>query len=76
MSWQREAPYVATERQAMSAIGISRRFAVTQKFSRTLVSMVDYNQELPYWNEKVMPLLGKRDPSRFNGITKVLSAAR
>ncbi|MFO1072235.1 MAG: hypothetical protein U1E17_06045 [Geminicoccaceae bacterium] len=23
----------------------------------TLVSMVDYNQELPYWMEKVMPLL-------------------
>jgi dimethylsulfone monooxygenase len=23
----------------------------------TLITMVDYNQELPYWNEKVMPLL-------------------
>jgi dimethylsulfone monooxygenase len=23
----------------------------------TLISMVDYNQELPYWMEKVMPLL-------------------
>lgn len=31
----------------------------------TLISMVDYNQELPYWNEKVMPLLeqaGLRKP--------------
>ncbi len=31
----------------------------------TLVSMVDYNQELPYWNERVMPLLeqaGLRKP--------------
>jgi hypothetical protein len=23
----------------------------------TLISLVDYNAELPYWNEKVMPLL-------------------
>jgi alkanesulfonate monooxygenase SsuD/methylene tetrahydromethanopterin reductase-like flavin-dependent oxidoreductase (luciferase family) len=23
----------------------------------TLISMVDYNQELPYWNERMMPLL-------------------
>ena len=23
----------------------------------TLISMVDYNAELPYWNERVMPLL-------------------
>ena len=31
----------------------------------TLVSMVDYNQELPYWMERVMPLLeqaGLRKP--------------
>ncbi len=31
----------------------------------TLVSMVDYNSELPYWNSKVMPLLeqaGLRKP--------------
>ena len=31
----------------------------------TLISMVDYNQELPYWNAKVMPLLeqaGLRKP--------------
>jgi dimethylsulfone monooxygenase len=31
----------------------------------TLISMVDYNQELPYWNERVMPLLeqaGLRKP--------------
>ena len=31
----------------------------------TLVSMVDYNSELPYWNERVMPLLeqaGLRKP--------------
>ncbi len=31
----------------------------------TLISMVDYNQELPYWNSKVMPLLeqaGLRKP--------------
>jgi dimethylsulfone monooxygenase len=31
----------------------------------TLVSMVDYNQELPYWNERMMPLLeqaGLRKP--------------
>ena len=33
----------------------------------TLISMVDYNQELPYWNERVMPLLeqaGLRNPVR------------
>ncbi|NPD16109.1 LLM class flavin-dependent oxidoreductase [Xinfangfangia sp. D13-10-4-6] len=33
----------------------------------TLISMVDYNAELPYWNEKVMPLLeqaGLRKPMR------------
>ena len=31
----------------------------------TLITMVDYNKELPYWNEKVMPLLeqaGLRKP--------------
>ena len=31
----------------------------------SLITMVDYNQELPYWNEKVMPLLeqaGLRKP--------------
>jgi FMNH2-dependent dimethyl sulfone monooxygenase len=31
----------------------------------TLISMVDYNQELPYWNERMMPLLeqaGLRKP--------------
>ena len=33
----------------------------------TLISMVDYNAELPYWNEKVMPLLeqaGLRNPKK------------
>lgn len=33
----------------------------------TLITMVDYNSELPYWNEKVMPLLeqaGLRNPKK------------
>lgn len=37
----------------------------------TLISMVDYNAELPYWNEKVMPLLeqaGLRKPLSRSGI--------
>lgn len=34
----------------------------------TLLTMVDYNAELPYWNEKVMPLLeqaGLRNPKKI-----------
>ena len=37
----------------------------------TLISMVDYNAELPYWNERVMPLLeqaGLRKPLPGRGI--------
>ena len=40
----------------------------------TLISLVDYNAELPYWNEKVMPLLeqaGLRKPLRTKGIAAV-----
>lgn len=35
-----------------------------------LISLVDYNAELPYWNEKVGPLLeqaGLRKPLNKNG---------
>ncbi len=37
----------------------------------TLISLVDYNAELPYWNEKVMPLLeqaGLRKPLSTKGV--------
>jgi len=37
----------------------------------TLISLVDYNAELPYWNEKVMPMLeqaGLRKPLRRSGV--------
>jgi FMNH2-dependent dimethyl sulfone monooxygenase len=35
----------------------------------TLITMVDYNSELPYWNERVMPLLeqaGLRKPKKLD----------
>ena len=37
----------------------------------TLVSMVDYNQELPYWMEKVMPLLEQAGLRRPQTQTRV-----